>query len=363
MPDPFAFANASRVTTAAQWPCRRAEISDQLQHYELGVKAPAATTTTGSVTAQAVSATVMLADGSGKNISFSAGLQLPTSGAKPYPVLVGVCGVFLNAGAIQALGVAILNFDCNGMAQQNDAQSRGIGLFYDLFGKDATAGALIAWAWGVSRLLDVIEADSSGLLDLAHVGVTGCSRNGKGALAVGAFDERIALTIPQESGSGGSASWRVSDWQGTSVQTLGEIVGENVWFAESLAQFGPSPPGSHATQLPTDHHELQGMVAPRGLLVIENTGMVWLGNVSVWANSNAGHKVFEALQVPDHMGFSQVGNHNHCQFPASQEPTVEAFVRKFLLDDASANTTIMYTDAGFVYDNAKWSPWTVPVLS
>ena len=32
-----------------------------------------------------------------------------------------------------------------------------------------------------------------------------CS-NGKGALAVGAFDERVALTIPQESGSGGSAS-------------------------------------------------------------------------------------------------------------------------------------------------------------
>ena len=59
--------------------------------------------------------------------------------------------------------------------------------------------------------------------------------------------------------------------------------------------------------------------------------MVWLGNVSVYANSLAGHKVFEALQVPDHMGFSQVGNHNHCAFPESQEPTVEAFVRKFLL--------------------------------
>ena len=58
----------------------------------------------------------------------------------------------------------------------------------------------------MSRLLDVIEADTSGLLDVSHVGVTGCSRNGKGALAVGAFDERVALTIPQESGSGGSAS-------------------------------------------------------------------------------------------------------------------------------------------------------------
>ena len=207
MPDPFLFANgSSRVTAAAQWPCRRAEISDLLQNYEMGVKSPAAVTTTGAISSAAVAATVTLADGSGKSISFSASLQLPTGGAKPFPVLIGVCGVFLNGAAIQGLGVALLEFDCNGMAQQNDASSRGIGLFYDLFGKNATAGALVAWAWGVSRLLDVIEADTSGLLDVSHVGVTGCSRNGKGALAVGAFDERVALTIPQESGSGGSAS-------------------------------------------------------------------------------------------------------------------------------------------------------------
>jgi hypothetical protein len=36
----------------------------------------------------------------------------------------------------------------------------------------------------------------------------------------GALDERIALTIPQESGSGGTASWRLSDWMGTTVQVL-----------------------------------------------------------------------------------------------------------------------------------------------
>jgi len=136
-----------------------------------------------------------------------------------------------------------------------------------------------------------------------------------------------------------------------------------VWFAESLAQFGPSPPGSHVPQLPVDHHELQGMVAPRGLLVIENTGMVWLGNQSTFGCSVAGHKVFEALGVPDHMGFSQVGNHNHCQFPASQQPTVDAFVKKFLLGDDTANTTVMYTDGGFTFDAAKWAPWPVPDLS
>lgn len=54
-------------------------------------------------------------------------------------------------------------------------------------------------------------------------------------------------------------------------------------------------------------HADAGMVAPRGLLVIENTGMVWLGNQSCWGNSVAGHTVFQALQVDDHMGVSQVG--------------------------------------------------------
>ena len=54
---------------------------------------------------------------------------------------------------------------------------------------------MIAWSWGLSRLIDVIEADPSQLFDIRKIGVTGCSRNGKGALVAGAFDERIALTI------------------------------------------------------------------------------------------------------------------------------------------------------------------------
>jgi hypothetical protein len=88
---------------------------------------------------------------------------------------------------------------------------------------------MTAWAWAVSRMLDVMEKDTSGLFDMNHVAVSGCSRNGKGALVVGALDERIALVIPQESGSGGTASWRISDWQGPTVQTLAEIVGACVF--------------------------------------------------------------------------------------------------------------------------------------
>jgi len=55
----------------------------------------------------------------------------------------------------------------------------------------------MAWAWGVSRIIDALEVTPAARINPTKVGVTGCSRNGKGALVAGAFDTRIALTIPQ----------------------------------------------------------------------------------------------------------------------------------------------------------------------
>src|SRR4051812_15786894 len=87
---------------------------------------------------------------------------------------------------------------------------RGQGKFYTLYGSGHSAGALTAWAWGVSRIIDALELTPAAGINPQKIGVTGCSRNGKGAIVAGALDERIALTIPQESGSGGSACWRLS---------------------------------------------------------------------------------------------------------------------------------------------------------
>lgn len=218
----------------------------------------------------------------------------------------------------------------------------------------------MAWAWGVSRLIDALEKTPEANIDPTRLGVTGCSRNGKGALTVGAFDERIALTIPQESGSGGAASWRVSDWQndqGHGVQDLYEIVGENVWFRQSFSQFG-----STATKLPFDHHMIEGLVAPRALLVIENTSMAWLGNVSCYTTGRAAHYIWEALGVPEKMGFSQYGHTDHCAYKDPQKPELEAFVKKFLLNDNTTNTNVMKTDGTFQYDSVKWVNWTIPAL-
>jgi hypothetical protein len=341
LPDPLLSLDGTRITSAAQWACRRDEIGAQAQAYELGPMPGAPASVTGASSGGQIVVTV--ADGD-KTISFAATISLPATGTAPYPAMIGIGGVSIGATQLADMGVATINFPNDVVAEQMGGASRGRGKFYDLYGNTHGAGAMMAWAWGVSRLIDALEQTPDAQIDPARLAVTGCSRNGKGALIAGAFDERIALTIPQESGSGGAASWRVSDAQlagGTTVQTLSQIVTENVWFRSSFSQFGAS-----ATRLPFDHHMLEGLVAPRALLIIENTSQVWLGNLSTYTSSMAAHAIWQALGIPDRMGVSQIGDHSHCQWNGS----------------GTANTSVSRTDGSYTFDAATWAPWDVPAL-
>ena len=103
-------------------------------------------------------------------------------------------------------------------------------------------------------------------------------------------------------------------------------------------------------------------MAPRALLIIENTSQVWLGNMSTYNNSMAAHTIWEALGIPDKMGVSQVGDHMHCMWNGSQQAEVTAYVQKFLIGGGTASTSVLKTDGGYAYDKATWQPWTVPTL-
>lgn len=357
LPNPFVFRDGTPVTEKAQWPCRRQEIAVQVQAYELGEKPLAPQQVSGSVTSEKI--TVSL-NHEGKQIRFDALVTLPANGTAPYPAMIGIGNSYLNNEELSRQGVAVIQFPNNLLGEQQNRQSRGKGLFYELYGSDHRASAMMAWAWGVSRVLDVLQSPTNTLIDAQRVGVTGCSRNGKGALVAGAFDERLALTIMQESGSGGAASWRVSDAQlaaGQNVQTLRQIVTENVWFTEDFKIFSEA-----ATKLPFDHHSVMGLIAPRGLLVIENTDMEWLGTQSTYTTSVVAREIWKALGVNDNMGITQMGGHNHCQLPAYQQTEVNAFVEKFLLNNASVNTQVQKTDGTFPVEISRWVNWATPVL-
>ncbi len=357
LPDPFTFMNGTRMTTKAEWACRRTELATLAQEFEYGYKPnPPASATSGARSGNTLNVTV---NDNGKSTSFSASITYPSTGTAPYPAMIAVGGSSLNNSVLSSLGVAVINLPNDQIAQQNNGSSRGIGKFYDLYGSGHSAGALMAWAWGASRLIDALEKTPAANIDTTRLAVTGCSRNGKGALAVGAYDERIKLVIPQESGSGGAGTWRVSDWmlsQGQSTQTLSEIVGENVWFRSNFSQFG-----STAGKLPFDHHELESLVAPRALLVIENN-ILWLGPQSSWSGANAARSVWQALGITDKMGYSLTAEHGHCSFPASQQAEVTAYVQKFLVGNGTANTNIMRNDPGVQFNASQWVNWNTPVL-
>jgi hypothetical protein len=365
LPDPFAMVGGARMTKKVEWACRREEIKAAFEEYELGPKPPKPAQVSGMLEGNAL--TVGAGDGKASG-AFVATITLPTTGTAPFPALIAIGKSALDNAALSGLGVALITFPNNDLAAQQNGQSRGQGLFYQLYGKDHGAGAMMAWAWGVSRLIDALETTPGTQIDATRLGVTGCSRNGKGALVVGAFDERIKLTIPQESGAGGSASWRVSDFQrqawlaagspeGQDVQTLQQIVKENVWFRSSFSQFSHS-----ANKLPFDHHMLQGLVAPRALLLIENTSPHWLGNLSTFASSAIAHRIFEALGTPDSMAISQIGDHKHCELPPSQQPLVSAYVKKFLIGGGRDETHVIQTDGDFTVDEARWVDWKTPTL-
>lgn len=357
LPDPFMFLNGSRMTSKAEWACRRAEIAVLSQEYQYGYKpCTPYEATTAVYNDNAITVTVT---GNGKTISFNCPISYPTVGEAPYPAVISLGFSMVNQLMLE-MGVAVITLPNDAIAEQSNTGSRGKGLFYDYFCKDHSAGAIMAWAWGASRLIDALEKTPEANINPERLAVTGCSRNGKGALAVGAFDERIALTIPFESGSGGSASWRVSDFQGSSVQRLQQIVGENAWFRANFNQFSQT-----ANKLPYDQHSILGMCAPRGLLVIENPWQTWLGNLSTWTSGNAAYKIYEALGVPDNMGFSHIGNSGHCFYTFSDvlTTTLDKFVQKFLFDNESVEAHIMYLEGSeLVYDEEKWVNWTVPEL-
>ena len=364
LPDPFERAAGGRITRRDEWACRRAEIGAQLQEYELGPKPPRPSV----VESRFEEGQLTLSVGEpGNTIDLSAAITRPAGAAAgPVPALIAIDSNSLDASVFAERGIATITFRTSQIAPQ--FPSYGDGPFWQLHGADHPAGAMMAWAWGVSRIIDALEQTPEANVDLSHLAVTGCSYAGKIALFSGAFDERIGLTIAQESGGGGSASWRISEAQTAAIlaQNPAATQGEQVeslpnaqgvaWYRQSLRQFNAAP-----ERLPYDHHLLMGMVAPRALFVVDNSSMVYLGDESSFTDSVAAHEIWSGLGVPERMGASQVGGHAHCAFPASQRAELAAFVDKFMLDDAAADTNVLRSDR-ITPDRARWIPWTTPAL-
>lgn len=356
LPDPFAWSDgSSRSTDFKDWACRRAEIKAEIEHYEIGVKPPKPENITASYANDTLTVNITVND---STLTLTSRISLP-EGEGPFPAVIGIgrgTGS-LPADIFTERNIATISYNFGQVMAHT--QTRGKEPINRLYPDLQYIGAYSAWSWGVSRLIDGLELVKNELpIDLKHLAITGCSFAGKMALFAGAFDERIALTIAQESGGGGAAAWRVSETLGN-VETLGST--SSAWFTEDMFRFANS-----VSKLPYDHHELMAMVAPRALLVLGNPDYEWLADESGYISARAAHEVWKAFGIGDRFGFSIVDGHGHCQLPDSQRPEVQAFVDKFLLGDTTANTNVQthsFTDVNYEmwYDGWLKGTSTFPV--
>jgi hypothetical protein len=151
-------------------------------------------------------------------------------------------------------------------------------------------GALRAWAWGASRLLDYFEGDAS--VDAKHVGIEGLSRYGKATLVTMAYDQRFAIALVGSSGAGGAKLFRRNF--GEANENLA-ATGEYHWMAGNFLKYaGPL----NANDLPVDSHEMIAMAAPRPVFISCGSPLVegtWLDDKGQFMAEVAAGPVYELL--------------------------------------------------------------------
>ena len=255
--------------------------------------------------------------------------------------------------------------------------------YNEISGNDT--GSLMVWGWGASRTLDALEslasADSSlrGSLDLGKVVLSGFSRLGKAALAIGLMDTRFGVINAGGSGSGGAAPYRYDSFGyppctlehpgheypwglGTGGETMADHIWHNPWNSNSIfprflvdtsAMPGwfPLPLNTNVNatdyktpglpmigtrldnincpahgwgdRLPYDHHEIIAAIAPRAV-IIDSSNNDFADDAEGDAIGVEGARpVYEYLGVPQNLAYdSSMALMGHRQTPTQVEDVV-----------------------------------------
>ena len=104
-------------------------------------------------------------------------------------------------------------------------------------------GVLRAWAWSDSKALDYLQTDPD--VNGKAVGVMGHSRGGKAAMVAMVDDPRFAVGFISSSGAGGAAPYRRNYGESTANITA---VNEFHWFAGNFLKYGSA--GHSANEMP-----------------------------------------------------------------------------------------------------------------
>ena len=346
LPGVLTLESGQKVTRAAQWPQRRAEIVEDFEREVYGRiprNVPKVTWTvtasdTGTIGGRKVVGKQLTGhvDNSSYpliDVDIAMTLVVPADARDAVPVMM----MFRGGGLAQALGrlappgtgrggfmppppapgsdapaTEQLIVDGWGYAFINPVSiqaDNGAGLTRGIIGlvnkgqprKPDDWGSLRAWGWGASRALDYLESDRA--VNAKRVGIEGVSRYGKAALVTMAFDERFALALIGSSGEGGAKLHR-RNW-GEAVESLTGS-GEYHWMAGNFLRYGASDAtfgSKNAGDIPVDSHELIALCAPRLTFVsygVPDKGDAkWLDHQGSFMAAVAAGPVFRLLGAKD----------------------------------------------------------------
>jgi (4-O-methyl)-D-glucuronate---lignin esterase len=323
LPDVLTMHDGTKVTQASQWPKRRAEIVEDFEREVYGRIPNNVPKVTWEVTATSESKSgdtptvtrtlVGHVDNSGYpqiEVNIQASFTVPTGATKPVPLMLvfGFGGRFVRppTAGIPWTQQAIEHGWGYGTIVPVSIQPDNNQLRSGIIGltnkgqprKPDDWGALRAWAWGVSRLIDYFESHPDSNVDPTKIGIEGVSRYGKAALVTEAFDERIAVGLIASSGEGGAKLHR--HIFGEAVENL--TGGEYYWMAGNFMKYGAAEAefGSRtAGDLPIDAHELIALCAPRPTFISygvpERGDAKWLDQQGSFMAAVAAGPVFRLL--------------------------------------------------------------------
>ena len=313
LPNPFIFENGEEITSAASWQQRRQEIINSIVDIEYGGMPPTPPSTRFECLYSSSMApgekrraqTIRITTNSEPQFSFIMKLLIPP-GEGPFPVVINGDGCWEYANdevkkAVLERGYIMATFNRVEIVPDAIEAGRKIGL-YTVY-PEAEFGALAAWAWGYHRCVDILcQLD---FVDTEKIAISGHSRGGKTVLIAGATDERIALTNPNDSGSGGAGCYRFQGNNSEKLVNTNEIF--PYWFGPKIAEYVDKE-----NELPFDQHYMKALVAPRALLTTEALGDVWANPSGTWLTYEAAKEVYKFLGAEDKIGiWYREGLHKH----------------------------------------------------